>query len=173
MRVVIFILLGSVSVILSGSLTSGLNIAGIQVDLLLLICVSLALLERDSVPVIFAAATGLMMDIMFSDVLGVYAICYTAVVALVLAIVRRTDRLKVAYLFVVGALGYIIKELILALVVYLLGARFDMIYMVVRYILPAAALNGALLFIVYWLLWMLYRKSWMRRKSEYEDDLMA
>ncbi|MEG1158358.1 MAG: rod shape-determining protein MreD, partial [Christensenellaceae bacterium] len=102
MRYVFLVLLGAGSVILSGSLMSGLNIAGIQVDLVLMIILSLALLEKTSMPIIFAAAAGLLMDILFSTVLGVYAIGYTAVALLVCAFFKNSSKFNILFLFIVG-----------------------------------------------------------------------
>ncbi|MEG0835246.1 MAG: rod shape-determining protein MreD [Christensenellaceae bacterium] len=168
MRYVFLVLLGAGSVILSGSLMSGLNIAGIQVDLVLMIILSLALLEKTSMPIIFAAAAGLLMDILFSTVLGVYAIGYTAVALLVCAFFKNSSKFNILFLFIVGAGGYIIKELITALIVFILnigsGTSFNLFSMMTGYILPAALLNGALMFVVYFIMSKIYSNNWMRPK---------
>ncbi|MDL2236940.1 rod shape-determining protein MreD [Christensenellaceae bacterium OttesenSCG-928-K19] len=170
MRYVVFVLLGVFGVILSGSFTTGIAIAGIQVDLLLLIIVSIALLDKTSAPIIFAAAAGLFMDIMYSPVLGVYAISYSVAAALVTLVFRNTARFNFLMLLASGAGAYLVKELVMAATVYILGSRFSLLGMLVRYILPAAVLNGVLLLIAYLIFSKLYQTSWMKPKVRRVGD---
>ncbi len=172
MRYVVFVLMGIFGVLLSGSLAPGLNIAGIQVDLLFLLVVSIAVLDKTSVPIIFAAASGLFMDIMYGTVLGVYAISYTAVAAVVMAVFRNTARFNFLMLLGAGVGGYLLKEGVMALLVYILGARFDFLSMFARYMLPSAVLNGVLLLAAYLLLSKLFSLNWMKPRYKHGlDDL--
>ena len=133
MRYVVLVLFAIVSTILSGSVFSGLNLAGIQVDIVLLIVLALALVDKSGAAIIFAAGTGLFMDIMYSTVLGVYALSYTVAAAIVFLAFRNKEKFNVLILFLVGAAGYVIKETVMALIVYVLGARFDFLSILVRY----------------------------------------
>lgn len=157
---------------LSGSFVTGLNIAGIQVDIVLLMVISLALVDKTTMPILFAACAGLFMDILYSTVLGVYAFSYTMVAAAVLMLFRKTIRFNILSLFLAGAGGYLLKEIIMGTLVYILGGRFNTALMMVRYILPAAALSGVLLLLAYWLMLQLFRVSWMKpRRGRSMDEL--
>lgn len=174
MRYVVLTIMGVFSVIFSGSLLRDLSIAGIpiQIDLLLLIALSLAVTEKSSMPIIFAAASGLLMDIMYSTVLGTYAFCYTVVTALIVLFFRKAGRFNILYLFVVGAGGYIVKELLTALLVFIQSARFSMPVMLAYNILPSAILTGALMFAAYYLIAKLMKNNWMRPRASYRFDDM-
>ena len=73
MRYVVFILMGVIGTILSGTVFSAsfdLAGLGIQIDLVLLLVLALVLVEKNLTPIIFAAAAGLLMDMMFSIMLN-------------------------------------------------------------------------------------------------------
>ena len=170
MRYVVLVLFAIVSTILSGSVFSGLNLAGIQVDIVLLIVLALALVDKSGAAIIFAAGTGLFMDIMYSTVLGVYALSYTVAAAIVFLAFRNKEKFNVLILLLVGAAGYVIKETVMALIVYVLGARFDFLSILVRYTLPTAALTGGLLIVAYLLFARLYKNGWMRPAVAYRPE---
>ena len=170
MRYVVLVIMSVVGTILSGSVFSGLNIAGIQVDIVLLLILALSLAEKDAMPVIFAAATGLLMDLVYSDTLGMFALSYTAAAVAALLTVRKIEKINLPSLFAAGFSGYVIKELTMALIVFAQGARFDLGAILLRYTLPAAALNGGLLIVAYWLVMKLYRNAWMRPRIPRAED---
>lgn len=162
MRYFVLVLLGMFSVVFSGSFAAGITIFGIQVDLLLLIVVALSLVDKTTMPIYFAALSGLFMDILYSTVLGMYALSYTLVAATVLIVFRKMIRFNVLSLFATGAGSYLLKEIVNAIVVRALGGQYSIGFMLVRYILPAALLSGALLLLVYYLTTRLYQNTWMR-----------
>ncbi|WP_082903269.1 rod shape-determining protein MreD [Christensenella timonensis] len=172
MRYVVLTIMGVFGVLLSGSLLRDISVADIplQIDLILLMALSFAVAEKSSMPIIFAAASGLLMDIMYSTIWGTYALCYTVTTALVVMFFRKAGRFNVLYLFVVGAGGYIIKELLMALLVFIQSARFSMPVMLVYNILPSAILTGGLMFIAYWLISRLMKLGWMRPRAAYHFD---
>ena len=63
-----------------------------------------------------------------------------------------------------------IKETVMALIVYVLGARFDFLSILVRYTLPTAALTGGLLIVAYLLFARLYKNGWMRPAVAYRPE---
>ncbi len=170
MRYIVLVLIGSLSVVVSGSLITGIDLAGMQLDLVLLITVSLALIEKTSMPIVFAALTGLFMDILFSTVLGVYAISYTVTTATVFFLFRHSTRFNFLFLFAAGAGAYLVKEVMMGVVVYALGARFDFLSLLARYTLPSALLAGGLIFPAYWLLSRLMKRNLMRPRKSYLSD---
>lgn len=172
MRYFVLVCFSVLSTLCAGSVFSGLNIAGVQVDVVLLIMLALALVDKTSAPIVYAAATGLFMDIMYSTVLGVYALSYTLAVTVVYVIIRKREKFNIWQIFLIGALGYLIKETVMAFLVYLLGARFSFSAIFMRYMLPTAALTGILLIPAYLIMSRIYRIGWMRPlppKEELED----
>ncbi len=172
MRYIVLAIMGAMGAVLSGSFVTGLNIAGIHVDIVLLMVVAVALVDKTSMPIIFAAATGLFMDILYSTVLGMYGLSYTLVAALVVILFRKVARFNLLSLFLAGAGGYLLKEIITGVLVYILGGRFNMVSMMLRYVLPETLLNGALLLAVYWLVSRLFAQSFMKpRRTHGLDDI--
>lgn len=170
MRYVVLALMGILSVLISGTVFSAMNIGGLQIDLLLLVVVSVALIEKSSMPIILAAGSGLFMDILFSTTLGVYALSYTAVAAVVVFATKKARRQNPLIIFAAGAGGYLAKEIITGLVMYILGARFDFGMMLYRYILPSMLINGALVFVFYLLFEKLFKQNFMKLRKTYGEQ---
>ncbi len=170
MRYVVLALLGMLGVLLAGSIAAGVSIAGVSVDILLLMVTCVALLDKTSAPVLFAAGAGLCMDILYSTSLGVYALPYAATAALVMFLSRNIKRFNILVVFASGAGGYLLKELLMIAIVYVLGARFSVTRMVVREILPAAAVAGGLNLLAYMVFSRLYQLSWMRPRAKHAGD---
>ena len=170
MRYIVLILLSIGGAVLSGAVGADPGIMGLQIDIALLIILSAALLEKTSMPILFAAVTGLLMDILFSTLLGVYAISYTVAAVVMLYAFRNRARINVLMILAAGAGGYLIKELVMALIVYALGVRFSLLPMMARYILPAAALNAALLLVAYLLLSRVFQSRWMKPRQKHAAD---
>lgn len=168
MRYVVLVVMSVFGTILSGTVFSTANIGGlgIQVDIVLLMVLSLVLVEKSAMPVIFAAVTGLLMDMTYSTVLGMYAVSYAAAAAVGLLVLRKMKKFNPLHLFGIGVVGYIFKELMMAFIVFAQGARnFDMGPIMLRGVLPSAAVNGALLLVAYLLISRLYRNAWMRPRA--------
>ncbi|MEA4853443.1 MAG: rod shape-determining protein MreD [Christensenella sp.] len=172
MRYIILVIMSILSVLISGSVTSGLTIMGIQVDLVLLIALSFALAEKGAMPIIWAAATGLFMDALYSMSLGPYALSYAIATAAAVFILSRFEKINILILFLVGAGGFLIKELVLAGVSLGQGANIDgsIFAIFARETLPGMLLNGALLFVAYWLIGKLMKREWMRPRPSYNLD---
>lgn len=154
--------------ILSGTLFSTFNVGelGIQIDIVLLMVLSLVLVEKSAMPVVFAAVTGLLMDMTYSTQLGMYALSYAVAAAVGLFVFRKMEKFNLLHLFAIGAVGYMLKEFMMALIVFAQGARnFDLGLIMARAMLPSAAVNGALLLVAYLLISRLYRNAWMRPRA--------
>lgn len=177
MRYVILILMGIFGTILSGTVFSvpfDLAGLGIQIAPMLLLALALVLVEKNITPIIFAMATGLLMDMMFSTTLGMYALSYTVAAAVASIVAHRMEKFNSFHIFLIGVGGYIVKELVMALIVFAQGARqFDLGAIFLRDMLPSAAFAGALLLLVYLLVSLLYRNTWMRPRmsSRFMDEL--
>lgn len=178
MRYVVLVLMGVFSALLSGTaFCTSFELAGvgIQIDLVLLFALALVFLEKNSItPILFAALTGLLLDILFSTTLGMYALSYTVAAAAASFAVHKLEKINFLHIFVIGVGGYIVKELMMALIVFAQGARqFDMGTILLRDTLPSAAANGVLLLLVYLLISILYQNAWMRPRvaAHFMDEL--
>lgn len=177
MRYVVLIAMGILSALLSGTaFSTSFDVAGlgIQIDLVMLFTLGLVLVEKNIAPIVFAALTGLLMDILFSTTLGIYALSYTVAAAAASVAVHRLEKFNFLHIFAVGMGGYIVKELMMALIVFAQGARqFEMGTILLKDTLPSAAVCGALLLLVYLLISLLYRNAWMRPRAaaHFMDEL--
>lgn len=170
MRYIVFVIIGVLSVVLSGTVFSVINIAGICIDLLLLCILSILLREKTAMAIGFAVVFGIMYDILYSGVLGLNAFAYAVTAAVIYAVLRKKSNVNFLNIFCVGLIGYILKELIMAVCVSFMGADFSMLYMLRRYILPGSALMALLLFPSYYLMGRLYVNSWMLPNSTSDNE---
>lgn len=173
MRFLVLAVLGFLGAVLAGSCAPLLEIGGIPIDLVLLIIVPLALLERSGgTPVVLAAAIGFLIDLMYSTVMGMSMLCYTMVAALVYFVSHRADRLNFLMVFGAGIGAYLLKDLLMAAVVTAIGVHdFDFVQLLGRFILPGALIEGFLVLPAYWLFTKLMRCRFMRRRRIYADEL--
>ena len=171
MRYVIFAVMGCVSLILSGSFFGYSTIAGLVPDLILLIALCIVLNEQTAMGMIFAAIFGFLFDDLFSSALGSNALAYTISVALIFVVLRRVEKIKIWLPAVVGFSAYIIKELILAIIVFAMGTEFDLFYMLYRFILPGALLTAGLMIPAYYIMRWLYSFPWIRPRKIFKDGL--
>lgn len=172
MRFVLFVLLCVLCLVLQGSVFSVANIGGIVPDLLLVVSLCVVLLEKTSAGIVFAAAAGMLYDILFSPYLGFNAFACTLTVAVAYAVLRGMERPRPFYQAAVGFAAYIAEQLIAAAIIAAAGNRFDFLYMLARYMLPGALMTAALMYPSYWLLRILYQRNWLKpRKPMHEDFL--
>lgn len=172
MRLLVLAAIGFFGVVLAGSCAPLLEIAGIPIDLVLLLIVPLALLERSGTAVVFAAAAGFLQDLMYSTVMGMSSLCYTLVAALIYFLSLRSDRLNFLMVFGAGIGAYLLKNLLMAVVVSAIGVHgYNFMQLMVRSVLPGALIAGALGLPVYWLFSKLMRCRFMRKRRIYADEL--
>lgn len=164
MRYIVLALLAIFSVILNGSLLSSLPFFGIQADIIILAVLSLALAERSAMPVIFALAAGLLADILYSPVIGFFALSYTLTAGIVCAVLSNFERINLLTVIVTGAAGELLCEIICTVEAYMLGARFSTSALFKGHLLPQAAFTAAALLAAYWLISKMMRPAYMKPK---------
>jgi rod shape-determining protein MreD len=170
LRIILFILLGAAGIILSGSVLSVVNIAGITPDLLLLTALSVVFLEKTPAGILFAGIGGIVYDIMFSYYIGFYALSSVLAVSIAYAILRRMKRVRPLILAAVGFGAFIVQQMVMAAVVAAVGYEYSFFYMLLRFILPGALITAVLMLPAYYLIRILYVKNWMTpTKSLYDD----
>ncbi len=170
MRLIMLFAAVIINLILTGTVFVNLNVMGIAPDLLICTMVSIALLEKSMLGAVVGGICGIGLDIMFTGMIGSYTIPLFLTGSLLYFAsnqMRYMDNYLVPFLFTVSA--YFIKELISALVVYMLGYSFSFPYMFIRYILPETLVTGVCMLLVHMLFRRIYRSPAMRPK--YIDDI--
>ena len=171
MRYVVFAAMGIVSLVLCGSFFGYATIAGLVPDLILLIALCILLNEHSAMAIVFAVIFGLLFDDLFSPALGGNALAYTISVAIIFISLKKVEHIRVWTPAIVGFSAYIIKELIIALIVFAMGTQFDLFYMFYRFILTGALLTAGLMIPAYYLMRWLYSFPWMRPRRTYDNGL--
>lgn len=170
MRYIMLVAVAAINLILYGGVFVNINIAGIAPDILICSMVSIALLEKNMTAAIIGGICGIALDIMFTGMIGSYAIplfITGAILYFASNQMRYLDNFLVPFLLAMGA--YFIKELISALAVYMLGYNFSLPFMLVRYILPETLTTGVFMLLVHSIFRRIYRSPTMRPK--YIDDI--
>lgn len=166
MRYVFFAVVSIVSMILTGAVFPNLNFAGIYPDIIIVSIVSIAILERSMAAAMIGLICGLILDLFFSQAIGVLAIPYL-IVGAGMFFVRKNmhymDRFLLPAVFAVSA--YLVKEMISALIAYMLGIEFNLWHMVTQIILPKAVFTGVVMLVVHLLFTRIYRASSMKLKN--------
>ena len=171
MRYVPFAGFGFLAVNLCGSVFGYATIAGLVPDLILILAIAIMFNEHSLMPIIFAAVFGFIYDDLFSPVLGGNALAYTVSIILLYIALRKSERIRFWMPALAGFGCYIVKELILAIIVFALGRQFDLLYMMLRFILPGAGLTAGIMIPMYYLFKKLYTVSWIRPRRKYADDM--
>jgi rod shape-determining protein MreD len=132
--------------------------------------VSIALFEKSMIGAFLGGICGIMLDIMFTGIIGSYALPLFVTGALLYFAsnqMRYVDNYLAPFVLAIGA--YFIKEMISALIVYMLGDSFSLPFMLVRYILPKTLVTGVFMLLVHAIFRRIYRSPAMRPK--YIDDI--
>lgn len=171
MRYLVLVLLSVVGVLLNGSFFSGLG-GNIHVDVILLMMIAFVFLDKTSMPIIFGAASGVLVDMLYSSTIGITALAYTLTAALALIFTARLKRPNPLWVFVFGAAGMLLKELIVMIIIAAMGVSGGFGKVLVLQTLPSALLAGGLVYIPWFFFQKLYKKNWMRpREVQDIDDL--
>jgi len=170
MRYVVLAALGVLGVILNGSFFSALPTGGLQVDVALALSIALALRDKSSAPIIFAAASGLLLDLLYSPVLGVGAMSFTIVTALTMFLSRDKKKRNPLWVFAYGAGGYALKGVATILILAAMGFRLQFGQLFAGSVLPSAVLAGLVTYLPWMLFGALYKKNWMRPDPSHGMD---
>ena len=169
-RVLVLGLLGLGIVLISGSWAQLLMIGAAPVDLVMLAVVAFAVIDSSQSPILFAAYTGLLVDIMYSTTVGLGALATTGACAVVFFAVRRADHIHLLIVIAAGAAGYLIKNLILAIYIYASGMAPVSASVFTTAILPGTGIAAGLIIPAYWLMTRLMRLRFMRRRRILVDE---
>lgn len=170
MRYLILAAVAAVNLIFTGTVFPNLNIAGLAPDLIVCTMVSIVILEQSMTGALLGLFCGLILDMMFLGVIGPFSLPFFVTGAVLYFTVSKfqyIDNYLVPVCFAAGA--YLIKELLTALIVYMLGISFSLPHMLVRYILPEALITSVFMLLVHAIFRRLYRTSSL--KPRHSEDL--
>jgi rod shape-determining protein MreD len=157
MRYLIFAAITVVNLIFQNAVFPNLNIAGIAPDIIICSTISIVLLDNSMAGAWIGLLCGLVLDL-YTGVIGFYAIPYFiagAAAYFVRKNIYYIDKVILPFSFAVGA--YFLKELVGALLAYILDKQFSLAVVFLRYMLPGAAFTGVFMFLIYFFMRRIYR----------------
>ncbi|MGI5848861.1 MAG: rod shape-determining protein MreD [Christensenellales bacterium] len=166
MRFIILFFVTVINLGFAGTVFPNINIMGIAPDLIICTIASMAILEKSMIGAVIGLVCGLVLDLFTGDI-GFYAIPYFVSGAMIFFVrksVNYIDKFLLPALFAMGA--YVIKELLFALLAYMMNAKFSLSYMFIRYILPEAVLTGLFMLLIHFIFSKLYRSGSIRPKAQ-------
>jgi rod shape-determining protein MreD len=169
MRYIVLAAVTVVNLIFTGAVFPNLNIAGLAPDIIICTMTSIAILEKRMTGAVIGLICGLMLDLLFTGAIGFFAIPYLLVGAALFAVVKRIayfDRFFLPMGIAAGA--YLLREMLSALLTYMLGSEFSVWLMLVRYTLPEMCLTALLMVPIHLLLSRIYRSPSVRPQNPEE-----
>ena len=155
-----------IDLIFTGTVFPNINIMGIAPDIIICTMASLAALEKSMTSAAVGFVCGLALDIMFTGAIGFYTLPYFLVgmgLYFVSSRFRYIDPVLLPEAFAVGA--YFVKEMIMALLAYMLGLNLSLGHRFLRFILPEMLATGILMLLIHLIFKRLYRSGSIRPKG--------
>lgn len=143
-----------------------LNIAGIRPDMMLAFIVSFTILEGPMMGALLGAAGGLLMDILFGRALGVYAAIYMVAAVGASVFYGKFYADNVIIPAVTAVIAGIVKDLLMAFIVFAMGTKYVFGGVFVQYILPCALFTGAACLLIHLLLKPMVARQVSKRRAE-------
>lgn len=119
-----------------------INLFEIRPDAMLAATISYAILTGSFSGAVFGAAGGLLMDTLFGRSLGLYAMLYLIAGITAGYFYKKFYADNLIIPAAAAAAAGFIKDLILAFLVFVGGARFGFAGILIRYIVPSALMTG-------------------------------
>jgi rod shape-determining protein MreD len=155
-----------VNLIFTGAVFPNINIADTAPDILICTMASIAILEKNMTAAVLGLICGLILDVFFTGTIGFYAIPYFATGAILRSVcnrIRYYDKLLLPMLIAFGAC--IGRDLISALIAYMMAIDFSFGRKFLRYTLPDAAQTAVLMILIYFIFTKIYQHSVIKQKS--------
>lgn len=155
-----------VNLIFTGAVFPNINIAGIAPDIIICTMASIVALEKSMTGAAIGFICGLVLDVMFTGAIGFFTLPYFLAGAALYFACSRFRYIDPVFFPCVLAVGaYAVKELVMALLAYMLGLDFSLSLKFLRYMLPEALATGIFMLIVHLIFKRLYRSSAIRPKG--------
>ena len=165
MRYVVLVITALLGALITGGVSPQLPILGTEPDLLLIFMLALTMCECTITPVLVCSVAAIFMDFFYAQAIGYYSFPYLLTGCLVFALVRnmRIPRIGVPSLFCGAA--WLIKDLLMALLTFLLGNTFDFWYIFLHSTLTGVFVNALLMLPIYLFFSWLCSYNFMRPHS--------
>jgi len=166
MRYLFLALTVIIDLIFTGAVFPNINILGIAPDIIICTMASIVALEKSFTGAAIGLICGLALDIMFTGAIGFFTLPYFVAgmcLYFVCSHIRYIDSVLLPCAFAVGA--YLIKEIITALLAYLLGLNVALGYRLFRYILPEILATGVFMLLIHLIIKRLYRSNSIHPKG--------
>lgn len=164
MRYVVMIAIALLSALITGGVSPQLPILGAEPDILLIAMLAMELREKTLTPVIVCSVSAIFIDAFYAHAIGYYAFPYAVTGVLVYAVSRK-KKMPFYIPSAVCAAGWLVKDVLSAVVAFFLGNSFDFVYIFVHSTLPGMLVNAVLMFPAYLLIMLLYKNNFMTPRS--------
>jgi rod shape-determining protein MreD len=166
MRLLVFALTVVANLIFTGAVFPNINILGVAPDIIVCSMASIAVHEKSMSGAAVGLICGLVLDIMFTGIIGFYSLPYFVAGAALYFVIIRFRYIEPVFVPCAFAMGaYLIKDLTLALLGYMLGRGFSLGHTFLRYMLPEMVFTGVLMLLIHLIYKRLYLSSSMRPKG--------
>lgn len=155
-----------VNLIFTGAVFPNINIMGIAPDIIICTMASFAALEKSMTAAAVGLICGLMLDIMFTGAIGFYTLPYFVAgmsLYFISSRIRYIDPILLPEVFAVGA--FFLKEMMMALLAYMLGLNLSLGHRFLRYILPEMLATGVFMLLIHLIFKRLYRSGSIRPRG--------
>ncbi len=169
MRYIVLAAIVVINLIFTGAVFPNINIADLAPDLIVCTMASIAILEKRMTGAVIGLICGLVLDLLFSGAIGFFALPYLITGAVLYPVVKQIsfiDRFLVPMGVAAGA--YLLRDILSALLTYMLGSTFSLGHMIIRYILPEMLLTAVFMIPVHLLLSRIYRSPSVRPQNTEE-----
>jgi len=173
MKLIVMGLLIIFNLFLSGSVFTQLQLFGVSPDILICFIASILCIENRVNSIIFALLGGLVLDIVFADMIGFYTLQYFCGSIVMYYFSQRLYRESIIFPAMIAIIGVFVKEVVCAVIIMFMGYNFGFANLVVRYILPGMIMTGMVAILVHMFMKMIYRFKFMTRRAttEFLDNL--
>jgi len=157
-RILILTLLIYSACLIQSTVLDYIELMGIKPNLLLVVAISIALARKDMESAFMGLACGLGMDILVGRTLGWYAMCLFLVcfsIGLVNPkLYKENPLIPIFFVFI----SSIAVETLYYMINFFLQGYQDIAFMISRIIIPESIYNAAIVFIVYPVVLIIYKK---------------
>lgn len=150
------------NLVLESNIFIHMNLWGLRPDSIVAVTIAVALVSGSGKGALYGVASGLIIDVLFSRYLGMYALGYTLIGFLVGFFTDKYYAHNAVFPGIAAFLAHLFKEGAMALQLAVIGARFEMGMAFWRYIVPSAVLT-ALITIPLYIVYRRNRRFEMRR----------
>ena len=165
MRYVVLVITALLGALITGGVSPQLTILGAEPDLLLIIMLALTIRECTITPVLVCSVAAIFMDFFYAQAIGYYSFSYLLVGCIAFVCVKNMRVPQIGVPSVICGIAWLMKDLFMALLTFLLGNTFDFWYIFLHSTLPGVLVCALLMLPVYIFFHWLCSFNFMRPHS--------